>query len=149
MQNCCVYTLVLSNYRHSHVIKGLHKQDPHCLQSTWWHQCSATKMNKTWPQRSSLPCGKILNHSSSWQTRSEWSERRRDFKKGGLNRVWRDKVCRRWQRGNIWRNKTLMADSDNTRKKHDVQILSHDSNRLSRRQDERGRQGGGLQDEGR
>lgn len=36
-----------------------------------------------------------------------------------------------------------MADGDNTRKKHNVQVLSNDSNALSRRQDE----GGGREDE--
>lgn len=40
-----------------------------------------------------------------------------------------------------------MADSDNTRKKHDVQVLSHDSNALSRRQDEGKRERGGVEDE--
>lgn len=40
-----------------------------------------------------------------------------------------------------------MADCDNTRKNHDVQVLSHDSNAPSRRQDEWRREVGGLEDE--
>lgn len=36
-----------------------------------------------------------------------------------------------------------MAESDNTRKKHDVQVVSHNSNALSRRQDEGREEGGG------
>lgn len=40
-----------------------------------------------------------------------------------------------------------MADSDNTRKEHDVQVHSHDSNALSRRQDEGKGEGGGVEDE--
>lgn len=102
-------------------------------------------MNVTLPRHFSLPRGKMPKPfiSTSWEARPQWSERRKTLKKVALTGCG-DKVCRRWQRGNIWRNRTPMADSDNTRKRHDVGVLSHDSNALSRRQD--GREGGGLEE---